>query len=77
MVIDIDLGKLLIFFTGKRIERIKRGFAQIENLQNLGGCENPFHGFIKIYENEGVVCPANWEPGKEVLKPSLQLVGKI
>ncbi len=30
-----------------------------------------------VYENEGVVCPANWEPGKEVLKPSLQLVGKI
>ena len=30
-----------------------------------------------VHENEGVVCPANWEPGKEVLQPSLQLVGKI
>ncbi len=30
-----------------------------------------------VFENEGVVCPANWEPGKEILKPSLKLVGKI
>ena len=30
-----------------------------------------------VYEHEGVVCPAEWEPGKDVLTPSLELVGKI
>ncbi len=30
-----------------------------------------------VYENEGLVCPAEWEPGKKVLQPSLDLVGKI
>ncbi len=28
-------------------------------------------------ENGGKVCPANWKPGKETLKPGLDLVGKI
>ena len=28
-------------------------------------------------ENGGEVCPANWKPGKETLKPGLDLVGKI
>lgn len=30
-----------------------------------------------VRENEGEVCPANWEPGKGTLKPGLNLVGKI
>ena len=30
-----------------------------------------------VRENKGEVCPANWEPGKGSLKPSLDLVGKI
>ena len=30
-----------------------------------------------VRENKGEVCPANWEPGKKTLKPSLDLVGKI
>ncbi len=30
-----------------------------------------------IEENGGKVCPANWKPGKETLKPGLELVGKI
>ena len=31
-----------------------------------------------VYENgENNVCPANWQPGKETLKPGLDLVGKI
>lgn len=30
-----------------------------------------------VSEHEGMVCPASWEPGKDVLKPSLNLVGKI
>jgi len=28
-------------------------------------------------ENQGQVCPASWSPGKETLKPGLDLVGKI
>jgi len=28
-------------------------------------------------EHKGLVCPASWEPGKETLKPGLDLVGKI
>jgi len=30
-----------------------------------------------VREHPGEVCPASWEPGKETLKPSLDLVGKI
>ena len=29
------------------------------------------------YEHGGEVCPANWKPGKDTLKPGLELVGKI
>jgi peroxiredoxin (alkyl hydroperoxide reductase subunit C) len=32
---------------------------------------------IYVRENPGAVCPANWEPGKETLTESLDLVGKI
>ena len=32
---------------------------------------------IYVRENPGMVCPANWEPGEEALKKSLDLVGKI
>jgi NADH-dependent peroxiredoxin subunit C len=30
-----------------------------------------------VAENGGKVCPASWEPGKDTLKPGLDLVGKI
>lgn len=30
-----------------------------------------------VYEHEGQVCPASWEPGMETIKPSLEKVGKI
>jgi peroxiredoxin len=30
-----------------------------------------------VSENGGQVCPASWEPGKDTLKPSMDLVGKI
>ena len=30
-----------------------------------------------VSEHPGEVCPASWEPGKETLKPSLELVGRI
>lgn len=30
-----------------------------------------------VSENKGLVCPASWEPGKKVLKPGMDLVGKI
>lgn len=30
-----------------------------------------------VAKNPGHVCPASWEPGKQTLKPSLDLVGKI
>ena len=30
-----------------------------------------------VMEHPGEVCPASWEPGKETLKVSLELVGKI
>lgn len=32
---------------------------------------------IYVRDNEGEVCPASWEPGDDILKPSLELVGKI
>jgi len=30
-----------------------------------------------VAEHDGQVCPANWQPGKDTLKPGLDLVGKI
>ncbi|MBD3398020.1 redoxin domain-containing protein [Candidatus Micrarchaeota archaeon] len=30
-----------------------------------------------VRKSDGVVCPAGWEPGKDTLKPGLDLVGKI
>lgn len=30
-----------------------------------------------VRENKGMVCPANWAPGKKTLTPGLNLVGKI
>lgn len=32
---------------------------------------------IYVRDNEGEVCPASWEPGDDILRPSLELVGKI
>lgn len=32
---------------------------------------------IYVREHGGEVCPANWEEGKETLKPGIDLVGKI
>ncbi len=30
-----------------------------------------------VYEHEGLVCPASWEPGMESIEPSLEKVGRI
>jgi peroxiredoxin (alkyl hydroperoxide reductase subunit C) len=30
-----------------------------------------------VREHDGEVCPAKWQPGKETLRPSADLVGKI
>jgi len=30
-----------------------------------------------VSKNKGLVCPASWSPGKETLKPSTKLVGKL
>lgn len=30
-----------------------------------------------VSEHQGLVCPANWKPGEETLKPGLDLVGKL
>lgn len=30
-----------------------------------------------VSENKGQVCPAKWQPGKETLKPGIDLIGKI
>ncbi|RMD45809.1 peroxiredoxin [Candidatus Pacearchaeota archaeon] len=35
------------------------------------------HAAKFVYEHGSEVCPASWEPGKETLKPGLDLVGKI
>lgn len=32
---------------------------------------------IFVSKNKGLVCPANWEPGKKTLKPGVDLVGKL
>ncbi|MBS3174990.1 peroxiredoxin [Candidatus Woesearchaeota archaeon] len=35
------------------------------------------HAAIYVREHKGEVCPASWKPGKQTLKPGLDLVGKI
>ncbi len=30
-----------------------------------------------VREHDGSVCPASWEPGKDTLKPGIDLIGKI
>ena len=30
-----------------------------------------------VREHKGNVCPANWEPGKDILTPGMDLIGKI
>jgi len=30
-----------------------------------------------VQENDGLVCPASWNPGEDTLKPGVDLVGKI
>lgn len=30
-----------------------------------------------VREHKGMVCPASWEPGKEPLKPGMDLIGKL
>ena len=30
-----------------------------------------------VRENPGAVCPVNWKPGKDVLNPSVDLIGKL
>ena len=32
---------------------------------------------IFVREHKGEVCPANWQPGKQTLKPNLDMVGKL
>jgi len=46
------------------------GRSSVELLRKLQAAQ-----FVK--QHRGNVCPANWEPGKGTLKPSLNLVGKI
>ncbi|MEO0233281.1 MAG: redoxin domain-containing protein, partial [candidate division WOR-3 bacterium] len=41
-----------------------------EILRKLKAC-------IYVREHGGEVCPASWEPGKNTLKPGLDLIGKI
>ena len=35
------------------------------------------NALIFARENPGLACPAKWEPGKDTLKPGLDLVGKL
>jgi NADH-dependent peroxiredoxin subunit C len=30
-----------------------------------------------VREHDGLVCPASWTPGKDTLRPGMDLVGKI
>ena len=30
-----------------------------------------------VAKNDGLVCPASWEPGRDTLKPGEDLIGKI
>ena len=46
------------------------GRSSVELLRKLKAAQ-----FVK--EHGDKVCPANWEPGKDVLTPGLELVGKI
>jgi peroxiredoxin (alkyl hydroperoxide reductase subunit C) len=46
------------------------GRSSVELLRKLKAAQ-----FVR--KNGDQVCPMNWEPGKNTLKPRLELVGKI
>ena len=59
------------------------GVLQAFEVQNLGLGRSAEELLRKLQaarfvrENKGKVCPANWKPGKSVLTPGLDLVGKL
>lgn len=51
------------------------------NENDIGRCAKEMYRKLLaakfVRENEGNVCPANWEPGKDTLHPGVDLIGKI
>lgn len=51
------------------------------NDNSIGRCGDELHRKLKackfVNENDGKVCPASWDEGKDTLEPSDELVGKI
>jgi len=45
--------------------------------RNIEEIFRKFQAAKYVQEHEGVVCPASWTPGKEVLTPNVDLIGKI
>ena len=58
--------------------------TELEDLENkyeeFRNAEEPFRKVQAcqfVYAHGDQVCPANWQPGSETLKPSLDLVGQL
>lgn len=60
-------------------EGVLKSFEMNDNSLGRSGRETlrKLKAAVYVRENEGEVCPASWEPGDDVLTPSLDLVGKI
>lgn len=45
--------------------------------RNAGEILRKLEAAVFVREHPGLVCPANWVPGADTLKPGIELVGKI
>jgi peroxiredoxin len=45
--------------------------------RNIGETVRKLRAAVHVRNNPGEVCPVNWEPGKNTLKPGDSLVGKL
>ena len=67
---SINKQNLVFCLRSKELHDNSIGRSSSELLRKLKAAQ-----FVRMHGGE--VCPANWEPGKQTLKPGLNLVGKI
>ncbi|HDP74006.1 MAG TPA: peroxiredoxin [Candidatus Woesearchaeota archaeon] len=58
------------FIQAMEMHDIRVGRSVTEILRKFQACRF-------VYENPDEVCPAGWEPGKNTIKPNMDLIGKL
>ena len=65
-----SMGKLIFLIVGYEVTAGNVGRNAEELFRKVQACQ-----FVHAHGDQ--VCPANWKPGAETLKPSLDLVGQL